>query len=189
MVKQHKKNGPKKQRQFVIFFVTACVDYCDLQVDYDTSYCVVWTSVVPVSSRDCYSNVSFTCGFCASRYLRIYSPFLLNSLCSWKGIPRFSSNQIRLDPDNVPTNYKCRLDFDITHALSCPTCAIPTISTQNKRVERQDVHRSHILVAAKKIGIVLARSSSLALRAARSSLHNPIGDRMDETEVAAYRVN
>ncbi|KAI0981882.1 hypothetical protein GJ496_002680 [Pomphorhynchus laevis] len=30
---------------------------------------VVWTSVVPVLSRDCVSNVSFTCGFCASRYL------------------------------------------------------------------------------------------------------------------------
>ncbi|KAI0988678.1 hypothetical protein GJ496_004380 [Pomphorhynchus laevis] len=40
-----------------------------------------------------------------------------------------------------------------------------------------------------KIGIVLARSSLLALHATRSSLHNPIGDGMNENEVTGYRVN
>ncbi|KAI0989864.1 hypothetical protein GJ496_003381 [Pomphorhynchus laevis] len=41
----------------------------------------------------------------------------------------------------------------------------------------------------KRNEIVLARSSSLALRAARSSLHNPIGDGMNEIEVTVYRIN
>ncbi|KAI0988314.1 hypothetical protein GJ496_009839 [Pomphorhynchus laevis] len=65
-------HGPKKATAVSdILSVTTCADYCDLQVTCDTSDCAVWTSVVvPVSSRDCYPNVSFTCEFCnTGRYL------------------------------------------------------------------------------------------------------------------------